>query len=166
MSHLAASLALRITKPEEEVEQLSKSLETTRQKSDALVEALQAENESLRKRLEGGGAVAPVAQRADESAELARRCRVLELLTGLTVTFEQEGRVARCACSVGAEKAARTVEFKLDLEGEDGDVDYTPTQLGDLEERLPDYLREPIAFEKAQAPEFMQKVLAAVSSQE
>ena len=157
------------------------------QESEALA-ALRTENEQLRRQLAASQATASSPPSASSDA-LKARVSFYELITGMQVQLS--GEVATCTVSCeapggdddapptpaakspratsGATRPPRTAVFELNLNPADGepglDVEYVPTDLsGCADAELPEYLRESIVFERAQAPGFLQRLLAGVAS--
>ena len=183
---------LRVTQPEREAAAARKALEKVTSSSDELVaslraqlaaaqgqggdgsseKALRAENADLRKRLEAAEAIAPAAV-AGATASLEAKVGLYELMTGMRV--EIAGDVAKCVVTCAAPSsddeaappAERSAAFELNLapaEGDEGDIEYVPTDLSGLPvEQLPEYLRESILFEGAQAPAFLRRLLSGVA---
>jgi len=173
---------LRETEPEAQNAQLSATLEETQRYSEEILaqltqlkaenkrlkqfenqshefasavtiaETLHAENTELKK-------AATPARKAAATGPLAKVVDFYELLTGVTVTLD--GERAHCSCG----DAQRPLTFEVDLAPEDGepevDISFTPTDLSGCSGHLPDYLRESITFERAQAPVLLQKLLKA-----
>lgn len=154
---------------------------------------LRAENAQLRRQLEtanaaaaSAAAAAPAAAAAASTAPnvaLEGKLAFYELMTGMRC--ELSGDIAKCkvVCAVPMdddEDAAPTpcssapvkthsALFELNLkppDGEEGvDVEYVPTDLSGCDDgALPEYLREPIVFERQQAPGFLRRLLSGVAS--
>ena len=138
---------------------------------------LRADNASLRAELDSApsaSATTPAGSRdgrwrpVEEVARLEERLAFYEMMTGISV--EMSGQTAKCVvrCADPDEQAAaRTAAFELQLapaEGEEGEVEYVPTDLSELPpDQLPEYLRDTITFDREQAPGFLSRLLAGVA---
>ena len=119
----------------------------------SMAESLQSENTLLRQELaRAGGAILP-ASSASHTSELNDQRRLVafyELITGIRVNLDDKGERAHCTLRVASDEgSARTVAFDLSLspggmEDASGEVEYMPTDVSGVEDRLPEYLREEI----------------------
>jgi hypothetical protein len=117
---------------------------------------------------------------APSSQPLEARLAFYEMATGMRV--EMDGDVARCVVSIepasedaedevvirGAKPKRNTVAFDLSLapaEGEEGEVEYIPTDLSECSAPLPEYLRDSLTFERSQMPAFLQKLLSGLANE-
>ena len=153
---------------------------------------LRAENAELRRQLaEAPTAGAAAAATADTTtAAVDARLAFYEMMTGMR--FELQGEVAKCTItcakdadsddeeendenepppSRGSKASAKTRSAVFDLnlsptEGDPGvDVEYVPVNLSGCEDgNLPEFLREPIAFPRQQAPGFLRHLIAGIAA--
>lgn len=117
---------------------------------------------------------------APSSQPLEVRLAFYEMATGMRV--EMDGDVARCVVSIepasedaedevvirGAKPKLNTVAFDISLapaEGEEGEVEYIPTDLSECSAPLPEYLRDSLTFERSQMPAFLQKLLSGLANE-
>ena len=173
---------------------LRAELAKLQQPESTALQELRAENAALRGQLaEVASAASSASAAADpsvsapsppsSSSALEAKLEFYEMMTGMRVEMA-EGDVARCvvACAAPTDdqendpSAAaaqppppRRAAFEMRLKPEEGepgvDLEYVPTDLsGCAEAELPEYLRESIVFERSQAPGFLQRLLAGVSS--
>ena len=49
--------------------------------------------------------------------------------------------------------------------GEEGEVEYIPTDLSECSAPLPEYLRDSLTFERSQMPAFLQKLLSGLANE-
>ena len=83
-------------------------------------------------------------------------------LTNLTGVAGQAQCQVQCLAEDDDSTQRRAAfDFHLSPEGADeGDVEYVPTDLSQAcPEKLPGYMREPITFEKEQAPIFLSRLV-------
>ena len=157
--------------------------------SDELT-AARAESADLRRQLADAraklaatsqsGVAAAVAPSSPPPTNLEARLAFYEMATGMRV--EMDGDVARCVVSIepasedaedevvirGAKPKRNTVAFDLSLapeEGEEGEVEYIPTDLSECSAYLPEYLRDSLTFERSQMPAFLQKLLSGLANE-
>ena len=149
---------------------------------------LRAENTKLHHQLEIANAAASAAAAAATTAAaldaaLEAKLAFYELMTGMRC--ELSGDVATCKvmCAVPTDDDANAAQtpcssapvkthsalFELHLKPPDGevnvDIEYVPTDLSGCDDgSLPEYLREPIVFERQQAPGFLRRLLSGVAS--
>ena len=148
---------------------------STSAEEDKAVAALRKENADLRRKLEEAqrGAAAPLsAAPSDASAALEAKVGFYEMMTGMSVELAA-GDVAKCVvrCAPPSEEAAtqtapRHASFELHLspaEGDEGDVEYVPSDLSAVQDDLPEYLLDSIVFEASQAPGFLSRLLSGVA---
>ena len=126
------------------------------------------------------GVAAAVAPSSPPPTNLEARLAFYEMATGMRV--EMDGDVARCVVSIepasedaedevvirGAKPKRNTVAFDLSLapeEGEEGEVEYIPTDLSECSVYLPEYLRDSLTFERSQMPAFLQKLLSGLANE-
>lgn len=148
--------------------------------------ALRAENAELRSKLEEAqtaaaaqSAAPPAAATADAPSEsiaaLEAKISFYEMMTGMSVELAS-GDIAKCVirCVVPSEEdeeaatqtAPRCAAFELHLspkDGDEGDVEYVPTDVSSVDDKLPEFLLDSIVFEAPQAPGFLAKLLAGVA---
>ena len=180
--------ALRLTQPEREAQAARKTLEKHTKAADALVASLRAqlaaaggteapppptpaddsaklreENAELKRQLAANSSKRWATPPALEEAEA--KVSFYELMTGMKIEV-RDGLVAQCQVQCLAEDDDSTqrraaFDFHLSPEGADeGDVEYVPTDLSQAcPEKLPGYMREPITFEKEQAPIFLSRLV-------
>ena len=133
-------------------QQRSLTVSTTIADAVDVAEALDHQNGELRQKIE---ALTPGAQK-NAALNLEKQLILMEDLTGLRVRGMGDGTKANI-CS-----GERQLAFEIDLEpddGDEGDLGYAPIDLSGAKEGLPDYLRESITFEKAQAPALIAKLM-------
>lgn len=135
--------------------------------SDEALAALRTENDNLRQQLREAQQQPLLAEPPQAGAE---KIALYEMLTGLSLECVV-GDVARCELRAPeGEVARRRLAFELHLkpaDGDSGDLEYIPTDLSDCGgAALPEYLREPIIFERTQAPVFTQRLLSGVATME
>ena len=160
---------LRETEAEADAAKMRKALQSTRDKSErlisslreelaqqkqstvdltsavALAEKLEAENAALRQQLAAAGGPA-VGQSSSADASVLK---FMEMMTGLAVKIQ--GSKAQCTLNATSEEGvARKAAFEVDLapaDGEEGEIEYVPTDLSEVADRVPEYLTDSITCE-------------------
>jgi hypothetical protein len=144
---------LRETQPERDAAHARQALEKHTAASDALVASLRAEIAASKENQQPSAAADETLRKENAElrarlAECEARTAFFQTMTGLDLDLDSAAQVARCSVGAGAgADGVRRAAFEVHLapvDGDEGDIEYVPTDLSACAEHLPEYLQDSI----------------------